>query len=229
MTKRVEMKKTVATVEAVKKAFKAQISKASLEWTFGEPTELGFAKAKDADGHRDEKAVKAFRVLSFKVSDNDLGVQTVAMACGHGVPSSIDDRNYNFCCYVDEFGFKSVKNGQVKFTKPVLALSWQTAGYRQLWGGVEDTFVCNLDVDDQEDEMCTDWYHAIFVLRTNLQDGGILIQSSSSAAFVVAEKKGHEWTLTLCQPVTEDGRISGRGYESMFRAGYNYYCSKTAG
>ena len=54
----------------------------------------------------------------------------------------------------------------------------------------------------------------------------MLIQSSSSGAIIRAEKKGHTWTLSLQMPVDADGVVRGRGYEAMFRAGYNYYCDK---
>lgn len=198
---------------------------------YGEPVETGVVRAAIADESRDiqscdiEKRVKTFRVLSYEVPDTELGLQAVAMACGYGMPNHINEHNVHYEDYVD-LGLTMTKKGKLRFSKPVIALSPQTSGYRVAWGGVEEAFYGAFEVDDQEEDNATDWEHEVYVLRTNLPDGGILTQSSSSGAFIWAEKKGHVWTVSLQLPVTEDDRVCGRGYEGVFRSGFYYYCDK---
>ncbi len=194
-------------------------------YEYGTPVDVYTVKVK-VEGSRDERtSVTGFQVLSYQVTDGKLGLQAVAKSLGHGCPSGIDERSFRYDTY-KELGFVSCKHGNTKFSKPVLALSQQTAGYRVAWGGVCDAYLEELEVDDWDEEDVTDWTHDVYLLRTNLADGGVLIQSSSSGAIIRAEKKGHTWTLSLQMPVDADGVVRGRGYEAMFRAGYNYYCDK---
>lgn len=205
----------------------AEVKDNKKAWRYGDPVQTSTIRAV-VDGSKDEwKDVKAFRILSFQVPDTEIGVQAVAMACGHGMPSGIDEYNV---CYEDylKLGLKPARSsGRTRFGKPVLAVSKQTAGYRSVWGGICDSYLFALEVDDQESDDATDFGHDIFMLNTNLRDGGILVQSSSSGAYVRAQKVKHTWTVELIQPVAVDGKISGRGYEAVFRSGFDYFCSKS--
>lgn len=166
------------------------------------------------------------KTWSFQVPDDELGVQTVAKAVGYGMA------NVDSCC--DEFlevcrkygMIRKVKDGVefVEFTKPVFMASLDTRGWRVVWGGVKcnhDCLVYNDDVPDPSDCL-TDFYD----LRPKMEDGGCLVQSSSSSAVIKAEKKASIWTITLTLPILEDGRKVGRGYESCFRSAYNQYCRR---
>ncbi len=154
----------------------------------------------------------------FKVPDDKLGIKAVAAALGYGMPNvSSSDSEEAKEAYTD-WGMKKNRNGFIFFNEPVVLLADQTAGYREIWGGVAEASEGYLTVDED-----LGWYTDVYMLRTNLPDGGILVQSSSSAAYIIAEKNGTIWTLTLTMPVLADGTPVGSSYQSMFRGAFNWY------
>lgn len=155
----------------------------------------------------------------FTVADSRLGIIAVAMALGNGMA----DLNPNDDCVAayDGLGVSFDESGrQAKYKKPFIFLSPNTAGYRSIWGGPAEAFVENLEIDSYFD-IC--WSVDVYGFRPNLGDGGILIQSSSSAAFVAAVKEGNIWTLTLTMPMLADGRTVGSAYAKNFRAAWAWY------
>lgn len=201
---------------------------------YGKPVDTGVVHARVMDSGRNvlncdvEKKVKAFRVLSYEVPDTEVGLQAVAMSCGYGMLSCADAHE----AHLEEhpkLKLTITQKGKVRFGEPVIVLSPRMSGYCGVWGGVDNSHIYDVEIDplEEDDVIVRDGlYYDVYLLRTNLWDGGILIQSSSSGAFIWAEKKGHVWVVSLQLPIAEDGRICGRGYESAFRGGFYYYRDK---
>lgn len=153
----------------------------------------------------------------FTVTDSKLGIIAVAMALGNGMSDlSLEDE---CAAAYGGLGVSFDKSEhQAKYKKPFIFLSPNTAGYRSIWGGPAEAFTENLVTYSE-----IDWSVDVYEFRPNLRDGGILVQSSSSAAFVAAVKKGNVWTLTLTMPMLADGRTVGSAYAKNFRAAWAWY------
>lgn len=155
------------------------------------------------------------RMLIFEVPDTVQGIRTVADALGYGMPHA----SYGDDC-VDVYRrleMRNVTRDLVRFNGPVLFLSHESFGYRATWGGAKEAFVCYYNLCEEEG-WTTDYYE----LRPGLSDGGIVVQSSSTTAAIMAEKKGSIWTLSLISPII-NGEAIGRSYESSFRGAFNWY------
>lgn len=152
-------------------------------------------------------------VWSFQVPDNRLGIKAVAAALGNGMPNIPEG---NVSSVYRELGLFRDKAGFAHFRQPVILCSRDTIGFRAIWGGVRNSYYKEFEGEDGCNIVACR-------LRTNLLDGGILVQSSSSAAYITAEKRGYTWTLTLNMPMAKDGTLYGHKYRSAFRGAQRWY------
>lgn len=165
------------------------------------------------DQEVDGKAIIGWRQETVKVPNTAAGLMKVATALGHGHYNGIDYDKFV------EFGIVSVpidgEDGayRVEHVAPVVLLSPDSAGYREVNSRFDVGFKCNIEVDE------TDWSHDVFVMDTELRNGArIMVQSATSGSSVRAVKRGNEWRVTLSSPILEDGTVYGGWYAETFHS-----------
>ena len=141
------------------------------------------------------------------------------MALGHGMAnlSMSDDCSDMY----EGYGVEFAKKGSVhflRFHQPNLFLASATSGFRAAWGGIHRSFSEELTTMEEDS-----WTVDVYELRPNLPDGGVIVQSGNSCAFVLAEKRGQTWRLTLTMPVTPSGKPVGSEYSTAFHTARRWY------
>lgn len=157
------------------------------------------------------RAIVGWKQETVKVPNTTDGLLKVAAALGHGHYHGIEFDKFT------EFGIMSVpvegeeSSYNIEHVAPVLLLSPDSAGYREVNRRFDSCFKQNVEVDG------TDWSHDVFVMNTELRNGArVVVQSATSGSSVRAVKCGDEWRVTLSSPILEDGTVYGGWYAETF-------------
>ena len=177
---------------------------------YGKPFTGQYAKTlkKEEDGvfwQDGEKEIVGHVSETFSVNDDWDGIKAVAEACGYGHSDW------------DEEAEEDLK----RFNDPdaiFLTFGLETWGYREVTGGVVDALKGTVHGEGDFDE----W--DVYKLEPGMDDGGIVVQSSSSGSMVEAQKKGDTWNITLTMPKFEDGSVYDTGiYANSFKNARSQY------
>ncbi len=161
----------------------------------------------------------------FNVADTEVGIMAVAKALNFGwsIVRKNDDESEKYSDYGITFDGKEYRT---KYSQPVVVIANESLGYREVSGSMlscrEET-VITYDDWDAEMQSGSTWTVDIYRLRTGMEDGWFLIQSSSSGAAVKAEKRGSAWRITLSMPIMDNGKATGHWYEAKFASAKTWY------
>lgn len=167
--------------------------------------------------------VEDWQLERFKVEDNEDGLFTIAKACGFGMAQHVATDDYGY-----KWGSEHKDDQETLFTAPVVALSPETWGYRERWGGVKDAYRETVDnegsrYDPAGDHISHSWAHEIYLLRPGLEDGGFAIQSGSSGSTIQVVKRGDTWDVELFSPVLSGGELYEGKYADTFHEAERAY------
>lgn len=152
----------------------------------------------------------------FEVPDNELGISTVARALGYGMSLYKPTSNA-----AKELGASINSEGKMDCTYPNLFMSPDTCYYKEVWGGVRAAFDSSIPIWNGNDEPL--WTTDVYRLRTNLENGGAMVESYSSSASITTEKRGNRWILTLNLPIVSHDEKVGAYYQERFHDAYQWY------
>lgn len=173
------------------------------------------------EDHTHEDADLDHASWQFRVKDSTAGIKAVAIALGNGMPnlSTSDECAEEYHTLGVEFAEEGCKHF-LRFHQPNLFFASASSGFRAIWGSDLNRRIQVAELDTWEEE---GWSLDVYKLRPNLPNGGFLVQSGNSCAFVMAEKRGSTWTITLTMPITPDGKLVGSVYQANFHAARRWY------